>query len=188
MHTRAVTYDRRPPSAQCGGSLPGRPGAASLGAPGMHGPLGDDGDQLPVGRMWPVLLARGQASELGCGTHSGGGESCVATALQKHTRGPGYVGEGWGRGSQAAGPQGNPLLGAAFRDGVPSVSAPVTCQVLNYQGIFPFSAAMTPRCSGSQFLHLQNGMVPPSFQDAMNRSKEYTQSSKQEVVTCKCLS
>lgn len=65
----------------------------------MPGPLGDDGDQLPVGRMWPALLAGGQASELGYRTHSGGGESCVETALQKHMRGPGYIG-GEGGGSQ----------------------------------------------------------------------------------------
>lgn len=53
-----------------------------------------------------------------------------------------------------SGPQGT-HLGASFRDRVPSVSAPVTCQILNSQDVFPFSPAMTPRCSGPQFLHLQ---------------------------------
>lgn len=83
---------------------------------------------------------------------------------------------------------GDPHLGASFRDRVPSVSAPVTCQISNSQDVFPFSPAMTPRCSGPQFLHLQNGMVPLSFRDAMNRSKESSQSGKQEVVTYKHLS
>lgn len=83
-------------------------------------------------------------------------------------------------GGRFSGPQGDPVLGAFFRDEVPSVSAPVTRQVLNSRGVFPFSPAMTPRCSGPQFLHLQNGMVPPSFQDAMNRRNTHKAASRKQ--------
>ena len=85
----------------------------------------------------------------------------------------------WVRGDvQAAGPEGDPDLGASFRGRAPSVSLPVAYALtgIELSWPFPFLTSHDHGRSGPQFLYLQNGTGTPTFQDVMNGSKEFTQS------------
>ena len=150
----------------------------------MPGPPGDDGDQLPVGCMWPALLAGGEASELGCRTHGGGGESCVETALQKHTRGPGYIGGGRRAVLRATG---GPSPGCLLQGRGALCVSPCHPPGIELSRRFPFLTSHDSkvlRASVSAPAEWDGSTVLPRCHE----QKEYAQSSKQETVTCKCLS